>query len=216
VLARNMDAPWQLAWVRGRLVPRWIVEQAAGHRPKCVHVSFVDTSPQQTELVIREISERLGRGWQVEAHALRARDAVSAEGSPFDLVWAFGASAPVAWEDRACLIYALSRRLAPGGCIIVEPSESVPPDADLCRCSAPGMLLNYAWAEAPAPLPAEPPAFAVRSDRELRALERENIVRALDQAAWKVSGPGGAAELLGIHPSTLRDRMRAFGISREP
>ena len=38
------------------------------------------------------------------------------------------------------------------------------------------------------------------------------IEQALRQAGGRVHGPGGAAELLGIHPSTLRSRMRKLGI----
>jgi transcriptional regulator with GAF, ATPase, and Fis domain len=62
-----------------------------------------------------------------------------------------------------------------------------------------------------------PPAATVErvlTDNELKALERENLMAALDRAAWRVSGSGGAAELLGVRPSTLRDRMKALGIRR--
>lgn len=52
----------------------------------------------------------------------------------------------------------------------------------------------------------------IRTAAELRELERRNIVRALEQASHRVAGAGGAAELLGMSPSTLRDRMIAFGI----
>jgi len=51
-------------------------------------------------------------------------------------------------------------------------------------------------------------------ESELRDLERENLVTALERARWRISGEGGAAELLGIRPSTLRDRMKALGIHR--
>jgi len=36
----------------------------------------------------------------------------------------------------------------------------------------------------------------------------------LAAAHWRISGNGGAAELLGIKPSTLTDRMRSMGIRR--
>ncbi len=49
---------------------------------------------------------------------------------------------------------------------------------------------------------------------DLRALERSNIVRALDAANWKVSGKDGAAHALGLSPSTLASRMKALGIAR--
>jgi len=46
----------------------------------------------------------------------------------------------------------------------------------------------------------------------LEAVEREHIVRILDQTQWKVSGKNGAAEILGLNRSTLRARMRKLGI----
>jgi len=53
---------------------------------------------------------------------------------------------------------------------------------------------------------------------EFRALEKANLVAALEQAGGKVWGDGGAADLLGIKPSTLTYRMKNFGIdkSRHP
>jgi DNA-binding NtrC family response regulator len=47
-----------------------------------------------------------------------------------------------------------------------------------------------------------------------RELERRNLVNALKQANWKISGKSGAAELLGIKPSTLESRIKSFGIER--
>ena len=49
----------------------------------------------------------------------------------------------------------------------------------------------------------------------LRRLERESILAALKRSNHKVSGSGGAAELLGINPSTLTSRMRSLGIERK-
>ena len=40
------------------------------------------------------------------------------------------------------------------------------------------------------------------------------IVRTLKDVHWKLEGPGGAAELLDLHPSTLRSKMRKLGIER--
>jgi transcriptional regulator with GAF, ATPase, and Fis domain len=55
---------------------------------------------------------------------------------------------------------------------------------------------------------------SIRTARELSAMERENILRALETADWKVSGEKGAARLLGMNPSTLASRMKALGIAR--
>jgi PAS domain S-box-containing protein len=50
--------------------------------------------------------------------------------------------------------------------------------------------------------------------RELQQLERKNILRALESADWRVAGKDGAAALLGMNPSTLNSRIRAFKITR--
>src|SRR6056297_1291842 len=55
---------------------------------------------------------------------------------------------------------------------------------------------------------------AFLTDAQMKERLRENLVAALEHAEWKVSGPGGAAELLGLRPTTLTDRMRAMGIRR--
>ena len=49
---------------------------------------------------------------------------------------------------------------------------------------------------------------------DLAAIEREHILKVLKQTRWKVNGPGGAAALLNIHPSTLRFRLKKLGIER--
>jgi DNA-binding NtrC family response regulator len=43
--------------------------------------------------------------------------------------------------------------------------------------------------------------------------ERAHIRRALLAANGRIHGPQGAAEMLGINPSTLRSRMQKLGIS---
>jgi len=50
------------------------------------------------------------------------------------------------------------------------------------------------------------------TQKTLETVEREHIVRILDQTQWKVSGKNGAAEILGLNRSTLRARMRKLGI----
>lgn len=49
---------------------------------------------------------------------------------------------------------------------------------------------------------------------ELKALERENALRALELAKWKIAGAAGAAELLGVHPATLSSKLKSMGIER--
>jgi transcriptional regulator with GAF, ATPase, and Fis domain len=50
------------------------------------------------------------------------------------------------------------------------------------------------------------------TQKTLEAVERDHIVRVLEQTQWKVSGKNGAAEILGLNRSTLRARMRKLGI----
>jgi PAS domain S-box-containing protein len=48
----------------------------------------------------------------------------------------------------------------------------------------------------------------------LEATEREHILAVLRQTGWVVGGPRGAAKILGLHPNTLRSRMKKLGIHR--
>ncbi|MGD9031676.1 MAG: sigma 54-interacting transcriptional regulator [Desulfobacteraceae bacterium] len=48
----------------------------------------------------------------------------------------------------------------------------------------------------------------------LRENERRHILWMLDKTGWKVRGPGGAAEILDLPPSTLAFRMKKLGIQR--
>ena len=57
---------------------------------------------------------------------------------------------------------------------------------------------------------AETDSTRLLTDAALRELERQNIERALSLANWRVSGPNGAAKMLGVKPTTLADRMRKF------
>jgi PAS domain S-box-containing protein len=52
------------------------------------------------------------------------------------------------------------------------------------------------------------------TDEEMKAKFRENLLSALNASAWRISGEEGAAERLGMKPSTLTDRMRSMGIKR--
>jgi transcriptional regulator with GAF, ATPase, and Fis domain len=54
----------------------------------------------------------------------------------------------------------------------------------------------------------------VRTAAEMQALERDNLLRALEACNWKVSGSRGAARMLGMKPTTLSSRLKAMGIER--
>ncbi len=50
---------------------------------------------------------------------------------------------------------------------------------------------------------------------EIKRIERENMIAALNQADWRIHGPGGAAELLGMRPTTLASRIKRIGLKRD-
>jgi PAS domain S-box-containing protein len=60
--------------------------------------------------------------------------------------------------------------------------------------------------------PASKDALLTRD--ELKRQEREAIINALRQTNGKISGPNGAAGLLGMKPSTLSSRIASLGINR--
>jgi transcriptional regulator with GAF, ATPase, and Fis domain len=54
----------------------------------------------------------------------------------------------------------------------------------------------------------------VIAEEEKLTRERDNVRAALRQSHWKVSGAGGAAELLGVKASTLASRIKKLGLTR--
>ena len=51
-------------------------------------------------------------------------------------------------------------------------------------------------------------------EEEMQRRERENLLGALRRSDWRVHGPGGAAELLGVRPTTLRSRIKKMGLKQ--
>ena len=54
----------------------------------------------------------------------------------------------------------------------------------------------------------------VVTEEAFREAMRLNLIAALEQCDWRVGGDGGAAELIGISPSTFKSRMKTFDINR--
>ena len=61
---------------------------------------------------------------------------------------------------------------------------------------------------------AAPAAAAAGPPRTLESVERDHIVAVLQQTQGVVDGPHGAGRILGLHPNTLRHRMKKLGITR--
>ena len=52
------------------------------------------------------------------------------------------------------------------------------------------------------------------TDAEVRSLERQNTLSALERCHWRIYGPDGASELLRVRPTTLVSRLKKMGIAR--
>jgi len=48
--------------------------------------------------------------------------------------------------------------------------------------------------------------------QSLAETEREHSMKTLERTGWRIKGAKGAAEILGIKPSTLYTRMQKLGI----
>lgn len=60
------------------------------------------------------------------------------------------------------------------------------------------------------------PRTPPNGSRSLVDVERDHIQLVLETVGWRIEGVAGAAQVLGLRPSTLRTRMRKLGIQRPP
>jgi DNA-binding NtrC family response regulator len=51
-------------------------------------------------------------------------------------------------------------------------------------------------------------------EKTLAEIERDHMIRVLEECYWRIEGHNGAAKILGLNPNTLRGRMRKLGIRR--
>ncbi len=82
-----------------------------------------------------------------------------------------------------------------------------------CRGARGGRHLDFFHMDGSDPI--EPARRLVDSKPNLLSLDEamaRHIKRALEMTGGKIHGPGGAGQLLGVNPSTLRSRMRKLGI----
>jgi transcriptional regulator with GAF, ATPase, and Fis domain len=59
---------------------------------------------------------------------------------------------------------------------------------------------------------ADEPEFLTEAELQLR--ERDNLIRVLTRTNWKIKGADGAAELLGVKPTTLLSRIEKWGLKK--
>jgi transcriptional regulator with GAF, ATPase, and Fis domain len=58
-----------------------------------------------------------------------------------------------------------------------------------------------------------PATGAFKRSIKLADVEKENIRRVLESCGWRIRGAGGAAERLGLQPTTLETRMAKQGLT---
>ncbi|MEM8934007.1 MAG: helix-turn-helix domain-containing protein, partial [Acidobacteriota bacterium] len=90
--------------------------------------------------------------------------------------------------------------LSPGDALEIDPSffQVVKPTASRTAARASSKSVAV---EAPADIL-----------RPLADVDRDHITAVLEAVRWKINGAGGAAEILDLHPSTLRHRMKKLDI----
>lgn len=64
------------------------------------------------------------------------------------------------------------------------------------------------------PRPGAKAASELLTDAEMQRRERENLLAVLESTGWKIKGADGAAEFLGLKPTTLLARMKKMGIKK--
>jgi hydrogenase-4 transcriptional activator len=52
------------------------------------------------------------------------------------------------------------------------------------------------------------------TEPEIQRRERDNLWMVLEKTGWKIKGADGAAELLGVKPTTLISRIKKMGLKR--
>ena len=60
-----------------------------------------------------------------------------------------------------------------------------------------------------------PISVEAQDHRTLEAVERDHILGVLEQTGWRIEGESGAAIVLGLHPNTLRSRMKKLEIAKK-
>ena len=79
---------------------------------------------------------------------------------------------------------------------------------------AKGTVLEMTGSFAAPALQAQQASLAPRSRETLEEMERNHILRVLEETHWVIEGAHGAARILGLNPSTLRSRLHKLGVRK--
>jgi PAS domain S-box-containing protein len=94
--------------------------------------------------------------------------------------------------------------------VILSPGDRLRLDLAM-----PGSQADTEKIAEPATVSLEIESGELMTETEFRTLEKANLTLALNKTSWRISGAGGAAELLGLKPSTLSYRMKVLGIEKK-
>jgi formate hydrogenlyase transcriptional activator len=99
--------------------------------------------------------------------------------------------------------------------VLLSPGKELRVPLAEFKESATPSAFAAAGVDLPAPVPSgNSPAVPSDSVSTLDDAQRRHIVQVLRQTKWRISGPRGAAAILGIKRTTLQARMRKLGIKR--
>jgi len=152
----------------------------------------LDDIPLIAEELLADLHRRTGRGpWRLPARTVDRLREHPWPGNVRELINAL---------ERATIS-------TPEGDLAVPPFHAAPLPRGTTEIAVP----------APAPAPASPepePAPEPFAPQPLVEIEKRHIRRVLDLTGGRIYGAGGAAEMLGLKPSTLQSRMAKHGIKR--
>lgn len=58
------------------------------------------------------------------------------------------------------------------------------------------------------------PDISILTEEEMKLHDRQNILNALNQCDWKITGSNGTAEILGMRPTTLHSKIKKMGLKK--
>jgi transcriptional regulator with GAF, ATPase, and Fis domain len=91
--------------------------------------------------------------------------------------------------------------------IIVANGKALEFDLPIAKVAAMSSLPIFEMSESTEP--------EFLTEPEIQRRERENLRIVLEKTGWKIKGADGAAELLGVKPTTLISRIKKMGLKRQ-
>jgi transcriptional regulator with GAF, ATPase, and Fis domain len=91
--------------------------------------------------------------------------------------------------------------------MIVAAGKALEFDLPMAKVAAMSSMPVFETSEA-----AQPEFF---TEPEIQRRERDNLLIVLNKTGWRIKGADGAAELLGVKPTTLISRIKKMGLKRQ-